>query len=81
MAVSSAARTSLAIWPMVDLTDLPNVHTGDEVVVFGEGNPVEKMAEMAGTISYEMLCALSRRVPRVYIEGGKFVGRDLKMMV
>ena len=66
---------------MVDLTKLPNVQTGDEVVVFGEGNPVEKMAEMAGTITYEMLCALSRRVPRVYIEGGKVVGRDLKMMV
>lgn len=66
---------------MVDLTDLPNITTGDEVVVFGQGNPVEKMAEVAGTITYELLCALSRRVPRVYIEGGKVVGRDLKMML
>ena len=64
---------------MVDLTDLPNVRTGDEVVVFGEGNPVEPMAELAGTITYELLCALSRRVPRVYLEGGRAVERHLQM--
>ena len=66
---------------MVDLTDLPNVKTGDEVVVFGEGNPVEKMAEMAGTITYELTCDISKRVPRVYIEDGKIVDRNLQLLL
>jgi alanine racemase len=65
---------------MVDLTDLPNVKTGDEVVVFGEGNPIEKMASTAGTITYELLCAVSKRVPRVYIENGKIVDRNLQLL-
>ena len=66
---------------MVDLTDLPDIRTGDEVVVFGEGNPVERMAETAGTITYELLCAVSKRVPRVYIEGGRVVDRHLQLML
>lgn len=65
---------------MVDLTDLPRVKTGDEVVVFGEGNPIEKMAEMAGTITYELQCAVSRRVPRVYMENGREVDRNLQLL-
>ena len=60
---------------MVDLTDLPGIRTGDEAVVFGRENPVEAMAEAAGTITYELLCAVSRRVPRVYLEGGRAVDR------
>ena len=60
---------------MVDLKDLPGIHTGDEAVVFGRENPVEAMAEAAGTITYELLCAVSRRVPRVYLEGGRAVDR------
>ena len=66
---------------MVDLTDLPNVRTGDEVVVFGDGNPVEDMAETVGTITYELLCAVSKRVPRVYIENGRVVDRHLQLML
>ncbi|MGN8889939.1 alanine racemase [Dysosmobacter sp. HCP28S3_G4] len=66
---------------MVDLTDLPNVRTGDEVVVFGDGNPVEDMAEAVGTITYELLCAVSKRVPRVYIENGRVVDRHLQLML
>ncbi len=66
---------------MVDLTGLPHIQTGDEVTVFGEGNPVEKMAEAAGTITYELLCAVSKRVPRVYIENGKVVERHLQLML
>ncbi len=66
---------------MVDLTDLPRIKTGDEVVVFGEGNPVEKMAEMAGTITYELTCAVSKRVPRVYIENGRVVDRELQLLL
>ena len=62
---------------MVDVTDIPNVSEGDEVILFGAagGNclPVEDLAERINTISYELLCAVSRRVPRIYTRGGKIV--------
>ncbi len=51
---------------MIDLTDLPEVSVGDEVEIFGTRSSVETLAAAAGTISYELLCALSKRVPRVY---------------
>ena len=50
---------------------------GDEVEIFGPHNPVEKLAELAGTIPYELTCAVSKRVPRVYIENGKETEREL----
>lgn len=62
---------------MIDLTDLPQVDVGDEVEVFGPGNPVERLADLAGTIPYELTCAVSKRVPRVYIENGKETEREL----
>ena len=49
-----------------------NVSVGDVVTVFGQDGdafiPVEEQAEKAGTISYELLCAVSPRIPRLYIE-------------
>lgn len=66
---------------MIDLTDLPNVRTGDEVEVFGEHNLANDMAKQVGTISYELLCAVSKRVPRVYLEGGKVVDRNLQLLL
>ena len=62
---------------MIDLTDLPEVDVGDEVEIFGPENPVEKLADLAGTIPYELTCAVSKRVPRVYIENGKETEREL----
>ena len=53
---------------MVDVTGIPDVRTGDEVIVFGPQLPLEEKAAAVGTIQYEMLCGISRRVPRVYIE-------------
>ena len=50
---------------------------GDEVEVFGPNNPVEKLAELAGTIPYELTCAVSKRVPRVYYENGRETEREL----
>jgi alanine racemase len=41
------------------------VEIGDPVVLFGEGLPVEEVAETAGTIPYELLVGIGRRVPRV----------------
>lgn len=52
---------------MLDVTDIPEVQAGDVVTVFGEGVPLEEKAETAGTIPYELLCAVSPRVPRVYL--------------
>jgi len=51
---------------MVDLTDCPEVNVGSEVEIFGENARIEKLAEAAGTIPYELLCAVSKRVPRIY---------------
>lgn len=64
---------------MVDLTDLPNVQVGAEVEIFGPHNPLEHMAEMAGTIPYELTCAVSKRVPRVFIRGGQVIDRELRL--
>ncbi|OON85911.1 alanine racemase [Oribacterium sp. C9] len=64
---------------MIDLTDKPDVVIGSEVEIFGEHNPIEKMAEMAGTIPYELVCAVSRRVHRVYISDGEVVYRELML--
>ena len=52
---------------MLDVTDLPQVGQGDVVTVFGEDAPVETAANLAGTIQYELLCAVSPRVPREYL--------------
>jgi len=51
---------------MLDLTDFPAVEVGSEVEIFGERNSIYKIAEAAGTIPYELLCSVSKRVPRVY---------------
>lgn len=53
---------------MVDVTDLENVNVGDEVVVFGPELPLEEKADAVGTIQYELLCGVSPRVPRVYVD-------------
>jgi alanine racemase len=46
----------------VDLTELPEARVGTPVVLWGEGNPVEHVAASAGTVGYELLCALAPRV-------------------
>ncbi len=64
---------------MIDLTDKPGVGVGDEVVIFGPSNPIEKMAQMADTIPYEIVCAVSKRVHRVYICDGSVVHSELML--
>lgn len=51
---------------MIDLTDVPNVKEGDTVVLFGKGHPIQGVADTLGTISYEVLAGISKRVKRVY---------------
>lgn len=47
----------------VDLSALPAARVGSKVTLWGEGLPVEEVAYAAGTISYELLCAIAKRVP------------------
>jgi alanine racemase len=57
---------------MVDVTDIPGASVGDEVVLIGKQGrgriTVEEIAEKIGSISYEVLCAIGKRVPRIYKE-------------
>ena len=62
---------------MVDVTNIANAEIGDEVVLFGNSGDlfisVDELSEKAGFISYEILCMIGRRVPRIYIKGGEIV--------
>jgi len=57
---------------MVEVTDIPDVHPGEEVVLIGQQGTqsitAQDLATMLGTISYEVLCAIGPRVPRIYIQ-------------
>lgn len=65
----------------VDVGAVPGVSEGDEVVLLGsdskskpdEGIPVLEMASWAGTNRNDIICSISRRVPRIYTEGGRIV--------
>lgn len=50
----------------VDLSELPDANVGSRVVLWGARMPVEEVAGAAGTISYELTCALAARVPVTY---------------
>lgn len=51
---------------MIDITDLKGIKLYDEVELFGENLPVEELADKLGTISYELLCMVNKRVPKIY---------------
>lgn len=53
---------------MVDVSKIPQARAGDEVIIFGENNPVEDLAAALGTIPYEVFTGISSRVKRVYFE-------------
>ncbi len=60
---------------MIDVTDIGDVHVGDEIIVLGKDKDLkfdaDDMAKAMGTINYEVLCMIKQRIPRVYIEDGK----------
>ena len=61
---------------MIDVTDVNNINIGDEVILFGKSSegaeiPIENIASIMGTINYEILCVIGKRIPRVYMRGGK----------
>lgn len=59
------------------INHLPEAAVGDEVVLLGrqeqESVTAEELADLVDTVPYEILCGLSRRVPRLYVEGGRAV--------
>lgn len=65
---------------MVDVTEIDNVNIGDEVVLFGYDNEnyprVEELASLLGTINYEFICMMGRRIPRVFIKNNEII--DIK---
>ena len=63
---------------MIDVTDLPEVKSGDEVEIFGKNVLCAEDASACGTIPYELLCAVSKRVPRHYFLHGERVDADLQ---
>ncbi len=66
---------------MLDVTDILDVNMGDEVTVFGEGAySVDDFAKANGTINYEIICSVGRRVPRVFIQNGKRDGIHLGVL-
>jgi len=53
---------------MINVTHIPGVVPGDEVLLFGGADlPVEEVAEHMGTINYEIVCMVGKRVPRLYV--------------
>lgn len=63
---------------MLDVTGIPGVEAGSVVTVFGRDGdqvlPVEEVAALCSTISYETVCLIGKRVPRVYLKHGEVVG-------
>jgi alanine racemase len=63
---------------MVDVTDIPDVKLDDKVILIGRSGQeeitIDEMAAETGTINYEIICGLSRRIPRAYYRDGKKVG-------
>ncbi|MCD7868499.1 MAG: alanine racemase [Clostridiales bacterium] len=63
---------------MVDVTEIPNVKAGDEVTLIGRDGSefisVETLGDLSGRFSYEFVCEISKRVPRVYIRDEKEYG-------
>ena len=51
---------------MIDITDIPEATVGSQVEIFGGANDINELSAAAHTIPYELLCAVSKRVPRVY---------------
>ena len=68
---------------IIDVTDCENVKAGDIVTVFGydeefpahrEHISVEQVAEIMGTINYEVVCLIGKRVPRIFYRNGEEIG-------
>ena len=70
---------------MVDVTDIPEAVAEDPVVLIGKdgetGISVEEVADAAYSFNYEFVCGIARRIPRVYVRGGKIVKQNLYLNI
>lgn len=64
---------------MIDLTGKDSIDVGSEIEIFGEHNDIDELSEIAGTIPYELTCAVSKRVPRMYMKAGEVVEKELML--
>ena len=53
---------------MVDVSAIEHIQPGNEVIIFGEEISVDEVAAKIGTINYEVVCAVGKRVPRIYVQ-------------
>jgi alanine racemase len=53
---------------LADVSGIKNLRVGDEAILFGEELSADEVAENMGTINYEVVCGVGKRVPRVYVE-------------
>jgi len=51
---------------MLDVSNIPNVEVGDEVIIYGD-KQIDEVAKLMGTINYEVVCLIGKRVPRIYL--------------
>ncbi|MBY0754233.1 alanine racemase [Clostridium sardiniense] len=62
---------------MIDVTDVGEVKVGDEVIILGEDRDLkfnaDDMAELIGTINYDILCMIKHRVPRIYKKNNEII--------
>ena len=56
---------------MVDVTEVPEVQVGDVVTIIGGDLTCDVLAKMLDTISYEVLCGINKRIPRIYLQNGR----------
>ena len=57
---------------IVDVSQIENVNVGDEVLLFGDKKlSTDEFSSLCGTINYETVCLVGKRVPRVYYKNGK----------
>jgi alanine racemase len=63
---------------MLNVSEIVDVKEGTVVTVFGRDKdfiPVEEFADLSGTINYETVCLIGKRVPRIFKSGGQVVGK------
>lgn len=65
---------------MLDVSQIKDIQQGDTVTVFGRDGEaflsVDEIARLTDTINYEVVCLVSKRVPRIYLRGGRIVGEQ-----
>ncbi|MBE6903524.1 MAG: alanine racemase [Ruminococcaceae bacterium] len=65
---------------MADISKIEDVRNDDNVLIFGKENgnilPVEQISDILGTINYETVCCISKRIPRIYIKDDKVIEEE-----